>query len=72
MKYAPQTEGGSVSAASKPVLSYNLAEAAKAVGMSERTIADAIRRGDLPSYRPATRVLVLADDLLAWIKASAA
>jgi excisionase family DNA binding protein len=53
----------------KPVLSYNLPEAAKAIGVSERTIANAIRSGDLPAYKRG-RVLVLADDLLGWIKAA--
>ena len=56
----------------KPVISYSVAEAAKAVGVSERTIFDAIRRGDLPAYKPTAKVLVLADDLRAWITASAA
>jgi hypothetical protein len=51
-------------------ISYTLADAALAVGMSERTIADAVRRGDLVAHYPTKRPLILADDLRAWVEAA--
>lgn len=50
----------------KPKITYNQAEAAEAVGVSERTIRDAIKAGTLPAYYPTTRPLIKAEDLKAW------
>ena len=54
-------------AASLEPMAYTLATAAAATGLSERSIADAIRRGDLIAYYPTKRPQILAEDLRAWI-----
>lgn len=48
-------------------LSYTVSEAAAAVGVSEKTIRRAIDAGDLPSYRPTYRPLILVADLMTWL-----
>lgn len=51
-------------------IAYTLAGAAEATGLSERSIADAIRRGDLVAHYPTKRPQILAEDLRAWIEAA--
>lgn len=52
----------------KPAVSYNLPEAAFAVGVGETKIRDAIKTGALTSHYIASRQVVLADDLDAWVR----
>jgi len=49
-------------------ISYTLATASAATGLSERSIADAIRRGDLIAHYVTDRPSILAGDLAAWIE----
>lgn len=51
----------------KARIAYTLTDAAEATGLSERSIADAIRRGDLVAHYPTKRPQILADDLRDWI-----
>lgn len=50
-------------------IAYALTDAAAAVGLSERTVRDAIRRGDLAVRYAGRKVLIRADDLDAWVDA---
>jgi len=54
-------------------ISYNLDEAAAAVGFSVKTLRRAIATGDLIAHRATgaknSKHVVLADDLRAWIEA---
>ena len=50
-------------------VAYNLPDACAAVGLSERTLRDAIRRGDLAVRYAGRKVLIRADDLAAWVDA---
>lgn len=56
-------------------LAYTIPEAAAAVGVSERTIRDAIKGGDLAALRPRVNgrplrsVRIDATELLAWLRA---
>ena len=45
-----------------------MGEAAELAKCSYHTIHRAIKRGDLPAYKPGKSVLVLEDDLSAWFK----
>ena len=55
-------------------LAYSIPEAAEVVGVSERTIRNAIRSGDLAALRPKINgrplrsVRVDADELRAWLR----
>lgn len=53
-------------------VSYNIAGAAEASGVSERTISDAIRRGDLIAHtlstKPGSKQLILRRDLEEWVE----
>ena len=54
-------------------ISYSLAEAAVAVGVSQSTLRAAYRNGELDFHYPAShspsggKPLILHDDLLAWV-----
>lgn len=56
-------------------LAYTIPEAAEAVGVSERTIRNAINAGDLAAFRPRINgrplksVRIDADELRAWLRA---
>lgn len=49
-------------------VSYDLARAAAAVGLSERTLRDAIAAGDLIAHYLGRKPLIRRADLDAWIK----
>lgn len=49
-------------------VSYSLADAASAVGLSERTLSDAIRDGSLVAHYQGRKALILRDDLRDWIE----
>lgn len=51
-------------------ISFNLSDAAASVGVSERTLANAIASGELIAHYPTKRPLILADDLRAWVEAA--
>jgi excisionase family DNA binding protein len=53
-------------------VAYRPAEAAEAIGLSERYVRKAIATGELPSSRRGRAVLVLAEDLVGWIRAGRA
>lgn len=48
-------------------ISYSIAEAAEAVGLSERVIRDAIKDSYLPARFMNTKALVRREDLETWI-----
>lgn len=48
-------------------LSYNVADAAAAVGVSPDVIRRAVRNGDIPVHYPTSRPVILRDDLEAWL-----
>ena len=50
-------------------VAYSLLDACAAVGLSERTVRDAIKRGDLAVRYAGRKVLIRADDLAAWVDA---
>jgi hypothetical protein len=52
----------------KPAISYNLREAALAVGIGETKIRAAADANDLPSHWADSRRLFLAADLEAWVE----
>lgn len=52
----------------KPKLAYNLEEAAEATGYSVSTLRTAIRRNDLLARYANTKAIILADELLDWLK----
>ena len=58
----------SISTVQAPV-SYDLPGAAAATGVSERTIRDAIRRGDLTAHYLGKKPLVMRDELADWVSA---
>ena len=49
-------------------IGYNISEAAKAVGMSERAINSAINQSTLSAYRLDDHCVILADDIAEWIR----
>lgn len=49
-------------------VSYDLARAAAAVGLSERTLRDAIATGDLIAHYLGRKPLIRRADLDAWIE----
>lgn len=51
-------------------IAFNLTQAAESVGLSERTIADAIRRGDLVAHYPTKRPQIFPEDLRAWVESA--
>ncbi len=52
----------------KPAVSYNLPEAALAVGVGETKIRDAIKAGRLTSHYIDSRQVVTAGDLAEWVE----
>ena len=50
-------------------VSYDLPGAAAATGVSERTIRDAIARGDLIAHYLGRKPLVMRDELADWVSA---
>lgn len=48
-------------------ISYNIAGAAEAVGLSVTTINAALKSGELPKRKYGSRVIILATDLLDWV-----
>ncbi|WP_372595450.1 helix-turn-helix domain-containing protein [Actinotalea sp.] len=48
-------------------LAYTIPDAAQAVGLSERSIRDAIRRGDLAPRYFGSKPLIPAAELDAWL-----
>lgn len=48
-------------------ISYKIAEAAKAVGVSVSAIRAAYRSGALPVHYPTSHPVVMHDDLMAWV-----
>lgn len=48
-------------------VSFDQAGAAAATGLSERTIRDAIRNGDLIAHYLGKKPVILRDDLAEWI-----
>lgn len=52
----------------KPAISYNLPEAAHAVGVGETKIRDAIKAGNLTSHYVDSRQVVTAADLIEWVE----
>lgn len=51
----------------KPAVSYNLREAALAIGVGEGFVRDAADAGELPSHWLNSRRLFLTEDLHAWV-----
>jgi hypothetical protein len=49
-------------------VSYTLREVVLATGVSERTVAYALERGDLLARYPSSRPVVLHRDLVAWLE----
>jgi len=49
-------------------ISYSVAEAAIAVGLSERVVRDAIKDSHLPARFFNTKALIRHEDLAAWIE----
>lgn len=52
----------------KPAISYNLPEAALAVGVGETKVREAIKAGALTSHYVSSKQVVMADDLDAWVR----
>jgi hypothetical protein len=52
----------------KPAVSYNLREAALAIGVSERLLSEAAEAHDIPSHWLNSRRLFLATDLVKFIE----
>ena len=50
-------------------IGYNIEEAAKASGASERGIVMAISARELAAYRLEGKCVILAEDIAAWIRA---
>ena len=48
-------------------LAYTIADAAAAVGVSDRVIRRAIDKGDLTVRYPTSRPIILADELRDWL-----
>jgi hypothetical protein len=51
-------------------VSLNTEAAATATGLSQRSIENAIRRGELIAHYPTSRPLVLLEDLDAWVRSA--
>jgi len=51
-------------------VSYDVAGAAAATGMSVDVIRRAIRTGALPAHYPTSKPLILATDLHAWVESA--
>lgn len=51
-------------------LSYNVSDAAAAVGVSPDVIRRAVRSGDIPVHYPTSRPVILRADLEAWLAAT--
>ncbi|MCA0332280.1 MAG: helix-turn-helix domain-containing protein [Actinobacteria bacterium] len=51
-------------------ISLNTKQAAEATGVSQKTIENAIRRGELIAHYPTSRPLVLLEDLDAWVRSA--
>lgn len=51
-------------------LSYNVSDAAAAVGVSPDVIRRAVRTGDIPVHYPTSRPVILRADLEAWLAAT--
>ena len=49
-------------------IGYNIEEAAKSAGLSERAIACAINQKTLNAYRLDNKCVILADDIAEWIR----
>lgn len=49
-------------------VSYTIEEVATATGVSRRTVAYALERGDLQARYPSSRPVILHKDLVAWIE----
>lgn len=49
-------------------ISYELVHAAAAVGLSDRTLRDAIADGSLTAHYQGRKPLILRDDLIDWIR----
>ena len=49
-------------------VAYNIAGAAKAAGVTETTIALAIRNDLLPAYRIDNQAITLHEDLTKWVR----
>ena len=49
-------------------ISYRIPEAAAAVGVSEWTLNEALKRGDITRRYPDSRPLIGHDDLVAWFE----
>ncbi|MBI1348710.1 helix-turn-helix domain-containing protein [bacterium] len=49
-------------------LTWNVSDAAKATGLSARTIQQAIYRDELPAIRVGRRVLLSPDAVRAWLE----
>ena len=53
-------------------LTYSIADARRATGLSDDTIRRAIQNGELPALRPGTgkqgKIVVLRKSLLAWLE----
>lgn len=54
---------------STPV-AYSIKDAAAAAGISERTIRQAIKDGDLVANYPTSHAVILRDELEAWIRST--
>jgi len=52
-------------------LAFSVTEAAKAAGLSSKTLWTKIRLGELRSVRVGARVLILQSDLLQWLNSLA-
>jgi excisionase family DNA binding protein len=51
-------------------LSFSLQGAAEASSLSLRTLSDAIRRGELRSFKRGRRRIILRDDLEAYLRST--
>ena len=48
-------------------LAFSIAETARALGVSSRTVHDYVRNGSIAHFRMGTRVLIPSDELKAFI-----
>ena len=51
-----------------PKLAFSIREAAASLSLSERTVEEMAKRGEIPSFRQGRRVLVPVDGLRQWVK----
>lgn len=47
---------------------YNVAQLAKELGMSERSIRGAVKNGNLTAYKKLRKWYILHSDVVEWIK----